>query len=32
LESPLMPHSKSLQMIAMADAARAALGLKFTGE
>ncbi|WP_027211459.1 Gfo/Idh/MocA family protein [Burkholderia sp. WSM2232] len=32
LESPLMPHSKSLQMIAMADAARAALGLRFSGE
>jgi len=32
LESPLMPHSKSLQMIEMADAARAALGLKFAGE
>jgi predicted dehydrogenase len=32
LESPVMPHSKSLQMIAMADAARAALGLKFAGE
>ncbi|MEC5406622.1 Gfo/Idh/MocA family oxidoreductase [Paraburkholderia sp. MPAMCS5] len=32
MESPLMPHSKSLQMIAMADAARAALGLKFAGE
>lgn len=32
LESPLMPHSKSLQMIAMADAARAALGLRFAGE
>ncbi len=32
LESPLMPHSRSLQMIAMADAARAALGLKFAGE
>ncbi|WP_258167912.1 Gfo/Idh/MocA family protein [Paraburkholderia sp. BL21I4N1] len=31
-ESPLMPHSTSLQMIAMADAARAALGLKFAGE
>lgn len=31
-ESPLMPHSKSLQMIAMADAARQALGLKFAGE
>jgi scyllo-inositol 2-dehydrogenase (NADP+) len=32
VESPLMPHRKSLQMIAMADAARAALGLKFAGE
>ncbi|WP_454813495.1 Gfo/Idh/MocA family protein [Paraburkholderia fungorum] len=32
LESPLMPHAKSLQMIEMADAARAALGLKFAGE
>lgn len=32
MESPVMPHSKSLQMIAMADAARAALGLKFAGE
>jgi hypothetical protein len=32
LESPVMPHGKSLQMIAMADAARAALGLKFAGE
>jgi predicted dehydrogenase len=32
LESPVMPHNKSLQMIAMADAARAALGLKFAGE
>jgi scyllo-inositol 2-dehydrogenase (NADP+) len=32
LESPLMPHGKSLQMIGMADAARAALGLKFAGE
>ncbi len=32
LESPLMPHSTSVQMIAMADAARAALGLKFAGE
>ncbi|MFM0315308.1 Gfo/Idh/MocA family oxidoreductase [Paraburkholderia nemoris] len=32
IESPLMPHSKSLQMIEMADAARAALGLKFAGE
>src|ERR1700744_1568375 len=29
LESPLMPHDTSRQMIAMADAARAALGLKF---
>ncbi|MGF6609925.1 putative dehydrogenase [Paraburkholderia sp. WSM4175] len=32
LESPLMPHNTSRQMIAMADAARAALGLKFAGE
>jgi predicted dehydrogenase len=32
VESPVMPHAKSLQMIAMADAARAALGLKFVGE
>lgn len=32
LESPLMPHATSLQMIAMADAARAALGVKFAGE
>jgi len=32
VESPVMPHSKSLQMIAMADAARAALGVKFAGE
>jgi predicted dehydrogenase len=32
VESPVMPHRKSLQMIAMADAARAALGLKFAGE
>jgi scyllo-inositol 2-dehydrogenase (NADP+) len=32
LESPLMPHARSLQMIAMADAARAALGLRFAGE
>ncbi|MGF6793054.1 Gfo/Idh/MocA family protein [Paraburkholderia sp. 35.1] len=32
LESPLMPHDTSRQMIAMADAARAALGLKFAGE
>jgi predicted dehydrogenase len=29
LESPIMTHAKSRQMIAMADAARAALGLKF---
>jgi predicted dehydrogenase len=32
LESPLMPHDTSRQMIAMADAARAALGVKFAGE
>lgn len=32
VESPLMPHAHSLQMIAMADAARAALGLRFKGE
>ena len=32
MESPVMTHDKSLQMIAMADAARAALGLKFAGE
>ncbi|WP_238812272.1 Gfo/Idh/MocA family protein [Paraburkholderia sp. SG-MS1] len=32
LESPVMPHARSLQMIAMADAARATLGLKFAGE
>jgi scyllo-inositol 2-dehydrogenase (NADP+) len=32
LESPLMPHDTSRQMIAMADAARAALGLRFAGE
>ncbi len=32
VESPVMTHGKSLQMIAMADAARAALGLKFAGE
>jgi predicted dehydrogenase len=31
-ESPLMPHATSLQMIRMADAARAALGLRFPGE
>ncbi|MGG1943717.1 Gfo/Idh/MocA family oxidoreductase [Trinickia sp. NRRL B-1857] len=32
LESPVMTHEKSLQMIAMCDAARATLGLKFPGE
>ena len=32
LESPVMTHAKSLQMITMMDAARAALGLKFNGE
>lgn len=32
LESPVMPHAKSLQMIRMSDAARAALGLRFAGE
>jgi predicted dehydrogenase len=32
LESPVMPHARSLQMIAMADAARATLGLKIAGE
>jgi len=32
LESPVMPHATSLRMIAMADAARAALGLRFAGE
>lgn len=32
LESPIMTHAKSLQMISMTDAARAALGLKFPGE
>ncbi|MEZ0604560.1 Gfo/Idh/MocA family protein [Paraburkholderia sp. IW21] len=32
MESPVMSHATSLQMIAMADAARAALGLKFAGE
>ncbi|WP_342236088.1 Gfo/Idh/MocA family protein [Inquilinus sp. OTU3971] len=32
LESPVMTHAKSLQMITMMDAARAALGLKFAGE
>ncbi|AXE98698.1 Gfo/Idh/MocA family protein [Paraburkholderia hospita] len=32
LESPIMTHAKSRQMIAMADAARAALGLRFPCE
>jgi len=32
LESPIMTHEKSRQMIAMADAARATLGLKFPCE
>lgn len=32
LDSPLMPHSHSRHMIAMADAARATLGLRFAGE
>jgi predicted dehydrogenase len=32
LESPVMTHAKSRQMIAMMDAARATLGLKFAGE
>ncbi len=32
LESPVMPHATSRRMIAMADAARAALGLRFAGE
>ena len=31
-ESPMMTHAVSLQMIAMADAARAALGVRFAGE
>ena len=31
-ESPVMTHAVSLQMIAMADAARAALGVRFAGE
>ncbi|HXZ07664.1 MAG TPA: Gfo/Idh/MocA family oxidoreductase, partial [Paraburkholderia sp.] len=31
-ESPVMTHAKSRQMIAMADAARAALGVQFPGE
>jgi hypothetical protein len=32
LESPIMTHAKSLQMISMTDAARATLGLKFPSE
>lgn len=32
LESPIMTHAKSRQMISMTDAARASLGLKFPGE
>ena len=32
LESPIMTHAKSLRMISMTDAARAALGLKFPSE
>jgi scyllo-inositol 2-dehydrogenase (NADP+) len=32
LESPVMPHATSRHMIAMADAARGALGLRFAGE
>ncbi|GAB2880640.1 Gfo/Idh/MocA family oxidoreductase [Paraburkholderia jirisanensis] len=32
LESPVMPHATSRQMIAMADAARRALGVRFAGE
>lgn len=32
LESPIMTHAKSLQMITMADAARATLGVTFPGE
>ncbi len=32
LESPVMPHATSRHMIAMSDAARAALGLRFAGE
>jgi predicted dehydrogenase len=31
-ESPVMTHAKSRQMIAMADAARATLGVRFAGE
>jgi predicted dehydrogenase len=32
LESPVMTHAKSMQIISMTDAARAALGLKYAGE
>jgi scyllo-inositol 2-dehydrogenase (NADP+) len=32
LESPVMTHAKSLQMISMMDSARATLGLKYAGE
>ncbi len=32
LESPIMTHAKSRQMISMTDSARAALGLRFPGE
>lgn len=32
MESPLMTHAKSRQMISMTDAARASLGLRFAGE
>ncbi len=32
LESPIMTHAKSQQMVSMTDAARAALGLKFPSE
>ncbi|WP_207005134.1 Gfo/Idh/MocA family protein [Trinickia mobilis] len=32
LESPVMTHAKSLQMISMMDSARATLGLKYPGE
>ncbi len=32
LESPVLTHAKSLQMISMLDAARAALGLAYAGE
>jgi scyllo-inositol 2-dehydrogenase (NADP+) len=32
LESPVMTHAKSVQMISMLDAARATLGLTYPGE